>query len=620
MIQDLRENLKGTVAVVVGAVVLVAMVMTGEKVSKTSLSDSVASVNGDDISAKDLSRAMMQEKLRLKNQYGLPEDAEQLKDDKLRQPALASIMRQRTIVQAAERGGMGVSEIVIKDLIKQKFTYENLFNQQAFNGYLANMGFTQATLLKQETGNYIARQLQTGIHYSVFVTQKEIDLLAAIVGQKRTFSAVTIPKEKVAAPNLTENEIAQYYQDNQSTYSEPEKVSLQYLEVSVAELAKSQTVNEQEIKEVFEKELAEFKAEPELNIAHILIETSKNAAESDSKISEVQGKLKSGEAFDKLAKAYSDDLGSKELGGEIGVLTGEQFSADFKNAVSALNEGQVSGPLKSAAGTHFVKVLKKTVPVPPTLEGRKAAITQQLAIDSASGKFTDQLKILEEATFGKSDLSAVASSLSLKVQETELFSKQGAPGLTSEPLVLEAAFAKDVLEQGQVSKVLELPNERAVVIRLKEHQPSHVKPLAEVRKFVVDVLTQQKTAAQLQTLSKSLIGKLNIGVKPEVVSKELGYVYVQVENQDSNSSTVDPELLQLAFRMVRPAVKPQIESFTSRTGAQVVIILSNVVDGVVGDIDAKQIAGIKAEVIRHKSNEELISFGESQFASAKVKM
>ncbi|HRH76604.1 MAG TPA: SurA N-terminal domain-containing protein, partial [Cellvibrionaceae bacterium] len=103
MIQDLRENLKGTVAVVVGAVVLLAMIVTGQEVSKTSFTDTVASVNGDDISLKDLRRAMTQEKIRLKNQFGLPDDAEQLKDENLKQPALTRLMRQRAVIQAAQR-------------------------------------------------------------------------------------------------------------------------------------------------------------------------------------------------------------------------------------------------------------------------------------------------------------------------------------------------------------------------------------------------------------------------------------------------------------------------------------------------------------------------------------
>jgi peptidyl-prolyl cis-trans isomerase D len=620
MIQDLRENLKGTVAVVIGAVVLVAMVMTGEQVTKTSLSDTVASVNGDDISAKDLSRAMTQEKMRLKNQLGLPDEAEQLKDENLRQPALASLMRQRAIIQAAQRSGMGVSEVVIKDQIKQAFTQDNQFNAQGFNSYLANFGYTQATLLQRESESFLVRQLFSGLSDSSFITQKDVELLAGIVGQKRTFSAITIPKEKATKVVPSEEEIAQYYQDNQSSFNEPEKVSLQYLEVSVEQLAKTQKVSDEEVKDAFDKELAEFKSEPELSIAHILISPSDNAAEGDAKIAQVQAKINAGEKFESLAKSFSDDLGSKELGGDLGVMTGDVFPEQFKTAVAALKEGEVSGPLKSTAGTHFVKLLKKTQPVPPTFEARKVAIAQQLANDKAAEKFADHIKALEEATFGKSDLSGAAAALSLKVQETESFSKTGAPGLASEPLVLEAAFAKDVLEQGQISKVLELPQERAVVVRLKEHQPSRVKPLAEVRALVVDTLTEQKTAAQLQTLAKALTDKLQSGVKPDVAAKELGYTFAQFDKQDRFKSTADREILQFAFGMVRPAAQPQIESFATRTGGQVVISLIEAVNGTVSDLEPQQLAGIKAQVIQQKSTEDLAAFESSHYSAAKVKM
>lgn len=620
MIQDLRENLKGTVAVVIGAVVLLAMIVTGQEVSKTSFTDTVASVNGDDISLKDLRRAMTQEKIRLKNQFGLPDEAEQLKDENLKQPALNNLMRQRAVIQAAQRSGMGVSEVVIKDQIKQAFTQDKQFNAQSFNAYLNNFGYTQATLLQQESESYMVRQLLTGLSDTAFITQQDVDLLAGIVGQMRSFSAITIPKEKASKVTPSEEEITQYYQDNQSSFSEPEKVSLQYLEVSVPQLAKDQTVTEEEIKAAFDKELAEFKSEPELSIAHILIEAGQDTTQSDAKIAQVQAKINSGEAFDTLAKTYSDDLGSKELGGDLGVMTGDSFPAEFKTAVAALKEGQVSGPLKSSAGTHFVKLVKKTQPVAPTLEGRRVAIAQQLATDKAAEKFVDQIKALEEATFGKSDLSTAATALGLKVQETELFAKTGAAGITAEPLVLEAAFAKDVLEQGQISKVIELPQERAVVIRLKEHKPSHVKPLAEVRATVLETLVQQKTAAQLLALAKAVSDKLRAGAKPEDAAKELGYSFAQFEKQDRFKSTADREILQYAFGMVRPAAQPQVENFATRNGGQVVISLTAATNGTVADLEAQQLAGLKSQVVQQKSTDDIAAYEGAHFSAAKVKM
>ena len=107
-------------------------------------------------------------------------------------------MRQRAVIQAAQRSGMGVSEVVIKDQIKQAFTQDKQFNAQGFNAYLANFGFTQATLLQQESESYIVRQLLSGLSETAFITQQDLELLAGIVGQKRTFSAITIPKEKAA--------------------------------------------------------------------------------------------------------------------------------------------------------------------------------------------------------------------------------------------------------------------------------------------------------------------------------------------------------------------------------------------------------------------------------------
>ena len=199
MMLKLRENLQGTLAVVLIVVVVVIMVVSGQEMLKSSVSDRVASVNGVDISGRDLSRAMMNTRARMQEQMQLDENAEQLKDENLRQPALNSLLREKALLLAAQKAGMGVSDAVIKDQIKQSFTQDKQFNAQIFNGYLSRYGYTQASLIEHESGSYLLRQLVTGLTDSAFVTASDLELLASIAGQKRTYSTITIPKEKVAS-------------------------------------------------------------------------------------------------------------------------------------------------------------------------------------------------------------------------------------------------------------------------------------------------------------------------------------------------------------------------------------------------------------------------------------
>ena len=75
-------------------------------------------------------------------------------------------------------------------------------------------------------------------------------------------------------------------------------------------------------------------------------------------ISEVQAKLDAGDDFSELVKQYSQDVASAETGGDLGFTTGDTFPEAFEEALAALDVGEVSAPVETDSGTHFIKLLE----------------------------------------------------------------------------------------------------------------------------------------------------------------------------------------------------------------------------------------------------------------------
>lgn len=621
MIQTLRENLKGALAIVLIGFILLAMLVTGQEMVKTTLSDTVAKVNGTAISEKDLRRAMMLAKARMQEQMKLEDTAEQLKDENLRQPALNSLIREKALVLAAQKGGMGVSDATVKDQIKQSFSQNNAFQAEQFNYFLNRNGYTQASLIEQESGLYVLRQLMQGLSGSAFVTASEVDLLAAIVGQKRNFTAITLPYSLLDGKiKIADEEAEQYYKDNQARFTEEQKISVQYIALFLDDLAKLKVPTDEQIKASFEEEQKNFVSTPELIIAHILVDAKTEKAAAQKRIDDIKVKLASGESFESLAKTQSDDLGSKDAGGVLGVMTGDLFPADFQASVSSLTEGQVSAPLTSPAGTHFVKLLKRTTPVAPSFETRKAIIQQQLAKEQAAEHYADDLKRLDELTFGKDSLEAAAQALGLEVKTSALFARSGGADIAAQAAVVEAAFAKDVLEQGQNSKVIEVGSDKAYVVRLKDNNPSHVKPLAEVKPSVVAALTQAKITSELQAKAGQLQQLWSSGGDIAALVKKEGYIQKTFTDAERFKSAEDREVVQWAFSMVPPAPnQPQLGTFTGHKGDVVVISLTAVQKGSRQGLDPQQLDAMKAQVENQQMNDELVAYEQAQFSAAKVK-
>jgi foldase protein PrsA len=73
-----------------------------------------------------------------------------------------------------------------------------------------------------------------------------------------------------------------------------------------------------------------------------------------SKILEVQEKLKNGAKFEDLAKMFSE-CPSKKLGGDLGWFAKGAMVPEFEQAVQKLKVGEISQPVKTQFGWHLIK-------------------------------------------------------------------------------------------------------------------------------------------------------------------------------------------------------------------------------------------------------------------------
>jgi parvulin-like peptidyl-prolyl isomerase len=92
----------------------------------------------------------------------------------------------------------------------------------------------------------------------------------------------------------------------------------------------------------------------------------------------VEAQLKAGVDWSTEAKLYSDDPGSKETGGDLGVVQKGQMVQEFENAVYSQKLDQISDPVKSAYGYHIIQVTAITAAKQYTLAEVKDDIKSTL--------------------------------------------------------------------------------------------------------------------------------------------------------------------------------------------------------------------------------------------------
>lgn len=127
------------------------------------------------------------------------------------------------------------------------------------------------------------------------------------------------------------------------------------------------TVTDEEIKKYFEANTDSFATPEQVKVSHILVD-------SEEKASQVKQQLAAGKDFAELAKEYSTDTASKDLGGDLGMVSKGEMVEGFEKAAFALEAGQISEPVKTEFGYHIIKVSEKNAAQSGTLEENKDEI------------------------------------------------------------------------------------------------------------------------------------------------------------------------------------------------------------------------------------------------------
>ncbi|CAN5555675.1 peptidylprolyl isomerase [soil metagenome] len=123
-------------------------------------------------------------------------------------------------------------------------------------------------------------------------------------------------------------------------------------------------------------------------ISHILFNKDQK-----KKAEDVKEQLKGDGDFEKLAKEFSQDPGSKDKGGELGCQGKGSFVPEFEKAAFNADEGEVVGPVETEFGYHVIKVTETKAAETAPLEEVKPQIREQLAQEK---QFTEFEKWLDK--------------------------------------------------------------------------------------------------------------------------------------------------------------------------------------------------------------------------------
>jgi peptidyl-prolyl cis-trans isomerase D len=517
MLQNIRDNLQGTLAKIIIAAISVPFVAFGiESLIQGGSSSDVADVNGEAVSEADLRQAIVIRQRQIVSQMGDKFDPSMLQEENLKGPALEALISQKILLVAAEQADIAVSESAIDQLIigNKEFQVDGKFSAERFQELLNRAGFTVRMYKDLMKNELTINQQASGIAQSGFVTSKEAELATGLLNEKRDLSySVLSVQDEISKVSVDENQIKAYYDKHADDFYSPEQVMAEYIELKIEQFFPE--ISEEELKSEYESVVANFKTSEQRRVSHILLKTKDRSEDEATKnLQELKARIAKGELFPDLAKQYSEDAGSKASGGDLGFAAEGVFPAPLMDAIKNLNKGDVSEPVVSDSGVHLLYVADIVKNVPPAFDAEKDAIKLRLQKDRAAKAFVTASERLADATFNAPDLTGIAKELKLEVKTSEPVVRDtpASSGIFSNKKVLDELFSDEVLGQNLNSDLIELvPGENTVVVRVKEHHPKELRPLDVVAADIKKILTQQQAKANIKARADEYVAQVRSG-------------------------------------------------------------------------------------------------------------
>ena len=605
MLDSFRTNMR---TLALGIVIVIGFIFafsgTGTMFLTGNSGDAAVVVGGEIVREIDVLRSISRQKQRiLSENEGL--DPSVLDDSLIRPSAVEQLISRQLLVQASGDRRMTVSPREVDQYILdiESFQTDGVFDQDLYKFAILNQGYTSAEFKQQVKNDMLIQQLVQGLTDTAFTTVGELAALAAVTEQQRNYYYLTVPADEIRSSiTLTEAQVNEFYEANKAAYQTEPKVSVDYIELSSDILADPTLITEDLVAARFEEEILSRDMAESRQAAHILLEDP-----ADELVAEIQAKLDDGQDFARLASEYSVDFGSAETGGDLGYTSGDTFPEEFEKALKSLNIGSVSNPVKTDSGTHFIKLLD-IQQQSFVLADETPRITRDLMLEATTDTLVAKLELLKELSFNAESLAEVAEDVGLEMVTSEAFTQSGGEGVAAIPSVVRAAFSAEVVEDEFASEVIDLGNDRYVVVKLNEYYEARQQELAEVRDLLEATYTQQLVEETLADKGAGLAARVEAGESIEIVAKSEGLDWQVGISMTRRSRDVNSEINAKIFSLPVPADDGSVQTFSTSSGDLIVSSLINVTPGDVSALSSDEKASLASATLSINGNRDIQAF------------
>ena len=498
----------------------------------------VATIEGEEIPRWEFDQALRNQHERLRNMLKDNFNSAMLDNPEMRLAVLEGLIQQKIMHREAEDIGLTVLDSRLASEIQSisAFHDENgKFSYQRYEELLRRQQMTPVIFEGRVGAEILQQQLLEPLSKSAMVADTMVQTVIRLSEVKRVIDQVEIaPDQYLSEVNPDEEAIKAYYDQYQAEFLLPERVRIEYLVLSLNDLAQQEAVSSEEVRNYYEEHQSDYGQPEERQASHILIAVTDSSedekAEAKRKAEDILAQVtEDPEKFADLAKEFSDDSGSAKSGGELGFLGKGVLVKEFEDALFQMEPNEIRGPVETAFGFHIIKLSEIKPAKVATVEEVEDSIEETLKRQKITSRFGEIAEEFSNIVYEQSDsLLPAADRFNLTVkQPNDWINKRSREPLeiASEKL-MQALFSDDVIKEGRNTEAIEVMPDTFVSARVLEHKSAAAQSLEVVRDQIIQKLKLQLAAEKTgkegnDKLARLIAGETDVvdwGDTPKTVS------------------------------------------------------------------------------------------------------
>ena len=604
-IQTIREGLTGNVTRVIVVAIIITFIGSVGWAGFFSQGNVnvVATVGSKEITNADLNFEVSTQQFALSQRF--PD--QEIDDETLFTLSKNSLINKFSVLDFLDsKKTILTDEFIYTQLAEEEQFQENgRFSKARFESFARSNGFIPSDYLKRVREDFLISIWRQSIINSSFITDLEVSESMALADQERDVTFIKLAAERFKnSVSYKEEDLQNYFIENKSAYMVPDRAKVSYISLNSEDLQSTFKVSEEAIKLEYENYLRDFDSSERKSVSHIMlnITDARDSASASAELILIKDRLNQGEAFEELVVEVSEDGGTKDIEGSLGITDGTLLPPEFEQALLSMEEGEIFGPIELLSSAHLIRLDEVIKPEPETLEDLSPKFREDLLTNKAEEIYVDLLEEVSDLAFSSDSIKDIAETLDQDLIETDYFSRSEIPEILSTNSISDFIF--EDFSEGNFPELIETSQLSAVLIQISDYVEQSQLEYIDVRSEIEDTYVLRESLKASEAFVLKSIKDLRADKTFEILSSENNLEVETYKGLKRDSSLLPVRAVNEIFSLPRSQAGDVFGSAVSQNGDSIIFRLDAVNESN-EELTEENIVGIKNFLNQQKSISEL---------------